>query len=269
MTDSVRLAISGASGRMGRSLLDLGRSQRRFQLCRAVIARGSDLVGKPTQDVATPTGLRFSAGWDDAGDIDVVVDFSSPEGLRDALAFCVRENVALVVGTTGFGDDLEQALAEASARIPLLRAANFSLGVAVLTRLLREAAASLSHWDLEILEMHHGRKEDAPSGTALALAQAAADARSVDLADAAVYAREGRTGPREAGTIGFSVVRAGDIVGEHTAFLVGKGERLELSHRATDRAIFARGALEAAAWLAGQPPGTYNLDDMLAARASR
>ena len=134
----------------------------------------------------------------------------------------------------------------------------------MLTRLLREAAAALPDWDLEIVEAHHGRKQDAPSGTALALGQAAASARHSTLESAAVYNRQGRTGERVDGSIGFSVIRGGDIVGEHTAMLVGQGERLELVHRATDRSIFARGALQAAHWLAGRTPGQWQLDDLIA-----
>ena len=149
--------------------------------------------------------------------------------------------------------------------VAILRAANFSLGVAVLTRLLREAAAALPGWDLEIVEAHHGRKQDAPSGTALALGHAAAAARHTSLEAAAVYSRVGQTGERIDGSIGFAVVRGGDIVGEHTAMLIGQGERLELGHRATDRSIFARGALQAAHWLAGRAPGQWRLDDVIAA----
>jgi 4-hydroxy-tetrahydrodipicolinate reductase len=148
--------------------------------------------------------------------------------------------------------------------IPILRAANFSLGVVVLTRLLRDAAAALDGWDLEIVEAHHGRKLDAPSGTALALGSAAAAARGQTLQAAAVYGHAGNDAARRPGSIGFAVVRGGDLVGEHAAMLIGQGERIELAHRATDRAIFARGALQAAHWLAGRPAGRYQLDDVIA-----
>jgi 4-hydroxy-tetrahydrodipicolinate reductase len=201
--------------------------------------------------------------------LDVVVDFSGPDGLAAALDYCFERGVALVTGTTGLDAALTQRLAMAATRIPLLRAANFSLGVAVLSRLLREASAALRDWDLEIVEAHHGRKEDAPSGTALALGEVAAAARGTTLERDAVYAREGRTGARRHGEIGFAVVRGGDIVGEHQALLIGQGERVELGHRATDRSIFARGALEAAHWLAGKSPGAYDLDMMLAERSAR
>src|SRR5512139_2685138 len=250
MGEIVRVAVNGATGRMGRALLDLLRRDRRFALVAAITAPDAPEMGAP---VAHGSQLCFSHDWSVTGPLDVVIDFSGPEGLASALAHCEARGVALVVGTTGYGDELARRIDAAAARIAVLRSANFSLGVALLTRLLREASAALAEWDLEIVEAHHGRKEDAPSGTALLLGEAAAAARDVTLDGHAVYAREGRTGPRPAGSIGFSVVRGGDIVGEHTAMLIGQGERLELSHRATDRSIFARGAVEAAHWLAGKP----------------
>jgi 4-hydroxy-tetrahydrodipicolinate reductase len=169
-----------------------------------------------------------------------------------------------VCGTTGIDAAHEARLSNAGKNIAILRAANFSLGVAVLTRLLREAAAALPAWDIEIVESHHARKQDAPSGTALALGHAAADARETTLDAKAVYSREGQTGARDEGSIGFAVVRGGDIVGEHVAMLIGHGERLELAHRATDRSIFARGALQAAQWLVGRAAGQWRLEDVIA-----
>lgn len=266
MGEIVRVAVNGATGRMGRALLELLRRDRRFALVAAITAPDAPEMGAP---VAHGSQLCFSHDWSAIQPVDVVIDFSGPEGLASALAHCGAHGVALVVGTTGYGEDLAAHLASSAARIPLLRSANFSLGVAVLARLLREASAALAEWDLEIVEAHHGRKEDAPSGTALLLGESAAAARGTTLDARAVYAREGRTGPRQPGSIGFAVVRGGDIVGEHTAMLIGQGERLELSHRATDRSIFARGAIEAAHWLAGQPAGAYGLDAMLAERSGR
>lgn len=266
MSQPIRLALNGATGRMGRALVELVRADRRFRLARAVIDAGAERVGQPLSTPSTPETLRYSAGWDDAGELDAIVDFSTPDGFDAALDHAVAHGVALVVGTTGLDAGQERRLGEAAQRIAVLRAANFSLGVAVLTRLVREAAEALPEWDLEIVEAHHGRKEDAPSGTAMALGEAAAAARGIALDEAAVYAREGRTGPRRAGSIGFAVVRGGDIVGEHTVLLAGQGERVELGHRATDRRIFARGALESAAWLAGRAPGLYGIDDLLSER---
>lgn len=243
MSGVIRLAISGASGRMGRALQELLRDDPRFELA-AKIACSED--------------------WQRISGLDVVIDFSTPAGFDAALAHCRQHHVALVSGTTGLDAKQRAALDSAAQEIPVLHAANFSLGVAVLTRVLRDAAAALPAWDLEIIEAHHARKVDAPSGTALALGRAAATARGQDFDAVAVRARDGRVGSRLQGTIGFASIRAGDIVGEHSAILATTGERLELSHRATDRTIFARGALAAAAWLVGKPPGAYSLDDVLA-----
>lgn len=264
MTHPVRLAINGASGRMGRALLNLVSVDRRFDLVHAVVAPGSQDDGQLVAPL-TDSVLRYAHDWVGAPTIDVVIDFSSPVALSSALDHCLVKGVTLVSGTTGVDAALGARLADAGSHIALLRAANFSLGVAVLTRLLREAAAALPAWDLEIVEAHHGRKQDAPSGTALALGRAAADARRTTLEATEVYSREGQTGERIEGSIGFAVVRGGDIVGEHTAMLIGQGERLELVHRATDRSIFARGAIQAAYWLADREPGCWQLDDVIAA----
>ncbi|WP_266168221.1 4-hydroxy-tetrahydrodipicolinate reductase [Dyella subtropica] len=267
MSRPVRLAVNGATGRMGQALLGLLRDDARFELVAAMTAADAPQLGRPIypgEDV-----LRFTDDWQATGALDVVIDFSGPAGLAGALEHCQSQGIALVTGTTGLDKVLQEKLASASQRIPLLRAANFSLGVAVLKRVLREAAAALPDWDLDIIEAHHRRKVDAPSGTALALGEAAAAARGTTLNESAVYAREGLTGPRSTGTIGFAVVRGGDIVGEHEALLMGQGERIELNHRATDRSIFARGAIEAAHWLAGRQPGAYDLDAMLSDRTAR
>lgn len=262
MSRPVRLAINGASGRMGQALLGLLKEDPAFSLDYAVVAPGSESDGAPVFP-GPCDALRYAHDWSQAPVLDVVIDFSGPEALAAALEHCLANGTALVTGTTGIDRALEARLEGACEHIAVLRAANFSLGVTMLTRLLREAAAAFPKWDLEIVEAHHGRKQDAPSGTALALGQAAAAARNIDLATAAVYSREGRTGERVDGSIGFAVVRGGDIVGEHTALLIGNGERIELSHRATDRSIFARGALQAARWLQGRPAGSWQLDDVL------
>ncbi|MEW9623283.1 4-hydroxy-tetrahydrodipicolinate reductase [Rhodanobacter geophilus] len=257
----IRLAINGASGRMGQALLSLLRRDARFELAHALVSPGSVHDGEP---VWLGQALRHAHDWSQAPALDAVIDFSGPAGLAAALDHCLAHGVPLVTGTTGLDAALQSRLETAGASIALLRAANFSLGVALLTRLLREAAAALPDWDLEIVEAHHGRKQDAPSGTALALGQAAATARGTTLDATAVCSREGRTGERAPGSIGFAVVRGGDIVGEHQALLIGPGERLELGHRATDRAIFARGALQAALWLVGRAPGHWQLEDVIA-----
>jgi 4-hydroxy-tetrahydrodipicolinate reductase len=261
MNPPLRLAINGATGRMGRVLLDLLHDDARFEVAAALTAPGMPQLGERAwHDRAAPC---FRADWPQAP-LDVVIDFSGPGGLASALDYCTHRGVALVSGTTGIEASLKARVAEAASRIALMHASNFSLGVAVLSRLLRQAAAALPDWDLEIVEAHHNRKTDAPSGTALSLGEAAATARGTTLA------RDGVTGLREGarrtGGIGFAVVRGGDIVGEHTAMLIGAGERVELGHRASDRSIFARGAIEAAHWLHAQPPGTYDLEAMLVSR---
>lgn len=261
MTPPLRLAVNGATGRMGRVLLDLLRDDARFEVIAALTAPGVPQLGERAwHDRAAP---RFQAEWPQDR-LDVVIDFSGPGGLASALDYCTAHGVALVSGTTGVDAALKARVAQAASRIPLMHASNFSLGVAVLTRLIRQAAAALPQWDLEIVEAHHHRKTDAPSGTALSLGEAAAAARGTTLAQDGVTGS--REGMRRAGSIGFAVVRGGDIVGEHTAMLIGAGERVELGHRATDRSIFARGAIEAAHWLHDQPPGAYDLEALLAAR---
>lgn len=246
MSDPIRLAINGANGRMGRVLQALLQNDAQFELTAAISA--------PDEWSNMP--------------LDVVIDFSAPAGFDAALAHCMAHRIALVSGTTGLVAAQHAALIEASRTIPVLHAANFSLGIAVLARALREAAAALPDWDLEIIEAHHARKIDAPSGTALALGRAAAEARGQDFDEVAVLSREGQVGVRPVGAIGFATIRAGDIVGEHTALLATAGERMEFSHRAIDRSIFARGALHAAAWLTGKKAGHYSINDVLAADAA-
>ena len=261
MSRVVRVAVNGATGRMGRTLVELLQGDPRFALVAAVTTQAH--AGAP---IIAGSALRCAHDWKQLGALDVVIDFSTPAGLDDALAHCLAHKVALIVGTTGLEADTLKRLDEATRDIAVLRAANFSLGIAVLARLLRAAAGALRAWDVEIVETHHAGKVDAPSGTALLLGEAAAAARDTSLAHAAVYARHGRIGPREPDSIGFAVVRGGDVIGEHTALLLGPGERIELTHRAGDRSIFARGAIEAAHWLAGKPAGAYALEDMLAER---
>ncbi|HJP97890.1 MAG TPA: 4-hydroxy-tetrahydrodipicolinate reductase [Rhodanobacteraceae bacterium] len=248
MPSPIKLAINGANGRMGCTLQALLRDDARFELTKCVNA---------------------SNEWREATNAAVVIDFSTPEGFDSALEHCRMHRIALVSGTTGLEPVQHRHLDAAATKIPVLHAANFSLGIAVLTRLLRDASAALPDWDLEIIEAHHAHKVDAPSGTALALGGAAASARGQDFDDVATYGRHGQAAPRTAGAIGFASVRAGDIVGEHTVLLAGQDERIELTHRAFDSAIFARGALTAGAWLVGRKAGRYTINDVLVAGAPR
>jgi len=195
---------------------------------------------------------------------DVFVDFSVPDAVGEHLRQARRAGKPILIGTTGLGAGHRRLIDEAAAEIALIHAANTSLGVNLLAYLVREAAARLGpDWDLEIVEMHHRMKADAPSGTALMLGWAAAEARGVELDSVAERGRDGITGPREPGRIGFASLRGGSVAGEHLAVFAAEGERLELGHRAESRAIFARGAIEAALWLVGRPAGRYTMADVL------
>jgi 4-hydroxy-tetrahydrodipicolinate reductase len=195
---------------------------------------------------------------------DVFVDFSVPQAVEEHLRQARRAGKPILIGTTGLADDHHRLIDEAAAEIAVIQAANTSLGVNLLAHLVRETAARLGEdWDLEIVEMHHRMKADAPSGTALMLGRAGAEGRGVELDAVAERGRDGITGPREPGRIGFAALRGGSVAGEHLAIFAAEGERLELGHRAESRAIFARGAIEAALWLIGKPSGRYAMADVL------
>jgi len=246
-----------------RALADPGVSGLRVS--GALASKSSVRLGHDAAIEGAPTGVTVTA--DPAAALQgaaVAIDFSLPQCTAVHARACLDRGVPLLVGTTGFDRDTRAALESASAHIPVLIAANTSVGVAVLSRLVELATVALGDaYDIEISEAHHRMKRDAPSGTALALGEIAAGARGRRLAELAVYDRHGAQGPRVAGSIGFSVVRAGDIVGEHTVTFAAQGERFELTHRATDRIVFARGALRAAEWLIGRPPGLYGMRDVL------
>jgi 4-hydroxy-tetrahydrodipicolinate reductase len=250
--DMTRIGILGASGRMGQAIA-------------AVAAeRGIPVAG----GVDRPEG---GSGAEAGGDVaalarisDVLVDFSAPAALAAHLMAARAAKVALVIGTTGLGPDHHAAIDAAAADVPVLQAANTSLGVNLLAHLVRETAARLgADWDIEILEMHHRHKVDAPSGTALLLGAAAAEGRGGTLDALSRYDRIGVEARREEGTIGYASLRGGSVAGDHVAIFAGEGERIELGHRAESRAIFARGAVRAAAWLAGKPAGRYAMTDVL------
>jgi 4-hydroxy-tetrahydrodipicolinate reductase len=259
---AVRIVLSGATGRMGQALAGLAAEDPSLQLVggigRQEGGRACD-IGCPIVHTAASAGEVIRA-------CDVVIDFSSPELLRELLAEQgdAIAGKALVVGTTGLDDGALAQLADASRRSPVLRAANFSVGVNLLLALAERAGAVLGpDYDVEIVEAHHRRKADAPSGTALALGEAVAAGRAVELERVRVDGRSGRPGARPAGEIGFHAVRGGDVVGEHRVMLIGERERVELVHIAQDRTLFAEGALRAARWLAGRPAGEYTMKDVL------
>jgi 4-hydroxy-tetrahydrodipicolinate reductase len=228
-------------------------------------------MGRAIAQVISDSGGTLAGGADKGDDeqalaraSDVIVDFSSPAALAAHLAAAEAAGTPIVIGTTGLGPE-HHAMIDAAARsIPILQAANTSLGVNLLAHLVRETAARLgSDWDIEIVEMHHRHKVDAPSGTGLLLGNAAAAGRGVELADVSVHSRDGITGERAEGAIGFGILRGGSVAGDHQVIFAGEGERIELGHRAESRAIFAQGAVKAALWLAGKPIGRYAMTDVL------
>ncbi len=261
-----RVGIIGCGGRMGRLLVAEVASAEGAQLAGGVdpapALGGTDLgelagIGRLGLAVSRDTEALFDAS-------DVVVDFTIPTATAAHAALAAEHRKALVVGTTGVGAEGKAALEEAARVTPILWAPNMSLGVNLLIGLVEQVARSLGpDFDIEILEMHHRMKIDAPSGTALGLGEAAARGRRVGLDQTAVMSREGQTGARNSGAIGFATLRGGDVVGDHTVIFAGAGERLELSHKAGDRRLFARGAMRATLWLAGRPPGLYGMKDVL------
>lgn len=266
MSDLVDVVVYGSAGRMGQAVVRAILESTQARLACALVRPGSGLADEPLDRVfgTLKRLVDFSTSLDPDVDCNVLVDFSGPVSFDAALALALQRRVAFVSGTTGLRDEQRAAFERASQTIPVLWSANFSLGVAMLARIARRASAALPDWDCEIVEMHHSRKQDAPSGTALTIGAAVAEGRGQTLADHAVYERHGQVGPRKVGEIGFSSMRGGDVVGEHTVIFATNGERVEITHRATSRDIFARGALAAAVWIARQPPGIYTFDQVLA-----
>jgi 4-hydroxy-tetrahydrodipicolinate reductase len=259
----VRIGLVGAAGRMGQALVEAVTAEPRAALAGGVDRPGHPLTGQPLTGQGMASGVSLTLG-DDAAALaavsDVLIDFSSPRALAGNLAL----GVPLVVGTTGLEAADHAAIDAASQRQAVLQSANMSLGVNLLASLVRQAAARLGEdWDIEVLEMHHRHKVDAPSGTALLLGRAAAEGRGIDLEARSVRVRDGITGARTAGDIGFATLRGGSVPGDHTVIFAADNERLELSHFAQSRAIFARGAVAAALWLAGRPAGRYSMADVL------
>jgi 4-hydroxy-tetrahydrodipicolinate reductase len=243
-SEPLRVAIAGASGRMGQMLID-------------AVGAANDLALAGKLDV----GLDIRAGLAHA---QVLIDFTRPEGTLAHLAVCRELGVNAVIGTTGFSDDQKAEIAACAQHIAIMMAPNMSVGVNVVFKLLDMAARALNEgYDIEIIEAHHRHKIDAPSGTALKMGEVVAAALGRDLKDCAVYAREGVTGERDPSTIGFATVRGGDIVGDHTVLFAGTGERIEITHRSNSRAGYAQGSLRAARFLAGRTSGLYGMNDVL------
>jgi 4-hydroxy-tetrahydrodipicolinate reductase len=262
-----RIAVMGAAGRMGKTLIEAVQQAEGASLSAAVDRPDSSLVGA---DAGELTGLG-KLGVPLSGDLavvldqfDVLIDFTHPSVTLKNLEVCRQAGKAMVIGTTGFSAAEKQLLAEAGKQIPIVFAANFSVGVNLCLKLLDTAARVLGdEVDIEIIEAHHRHKVDAPSGTALRMGEVVASALGRDLEKVAVYGREGQTGARARDTIGFATVRAGDVVGDHTVLFAADGERVEITHKASSRMTFARGAVRSALWLQGRDAGLYDMQDVL------
>jgi 4-hydroxy-tetrahydrodipicolinate reductase len=269
----IRVAIAGAGGRMGRALIEAVLAEPGLALCAALDVAGSPGAGRDAGETCgRVTGITVTSDVDAAiARADVLVDFTRPDGTLAHLAACARHRVAAVVGTTGLDAAQKATLGALGREIPIVFAANMSVGVNVLLSLVESAARALGPgFDIEVVEMHHRHKVDAPSGTALRLGEAAATGAGVHLGDHATYARHGVTGERKPGTIGFATMRGGDVVGEHMVVFAGTGERVELAHRATSRQLFAGGAMRAVAFVADKrargEAGVFDMPEVLGLR---
>lgn len=266
--DTMGLIVVGAAGRMGRSLIRAVSEIDGVHLAGAVERSGSEALGRDAGEMAGigANGIEIT---DDALPVfaraEGVLDFTAPAATLEFAELAAQARIVHVIGTTGMDESHEASLHAASRHARIVKSGNMSLGVNLLSVLVRQAARALAagDWDIEVLEMHHRHKVDAPSGTALLLGEAAAEGRNIELGTHAVRVRDGHTGPRDPGSIGFATLRGGSVVGEHSVLMAGEGEIVELTHRATDRSIFARGAVRAALWARRQKPGYYSMLDVL------
>ncbi|WP_407494279.1 4-hydroxy-tetrahydrodipicolinate reductase [Pseudooceanicola sp. MF1-13] len=267
MGDLPGIVVTGASGRMGRMLIETVQASDKARLVGALERAGHDWIGKDLgtclggSDMGVIVSDDAEAAFDGA---QAVLDFTAPSATVAFAQAAAKTGAAHIIGTTGFTDTDLKSIADSASKTAIVRAGNMSLGVNLLTMLVKKVAAALDDdFDIEVVEAHHNRKVDAPSGTALMLGEAAAEGRGVKLEDVADRGRDGITGARKKGDIGFAVIRGGGIVGEHDVIFAGPGERITLRHVADDRALFARGALKAALWAQGKAPGEYSMLDVL------
>jgi 4-hydroxy-tetrahydrodipicolinate reductase len=264
---AVKVGVVGCAGRMGQMLLRMLISAPGIVVVGGTERRGSAALGQDIGALAGVDPLGISVGDDPSllfDTSDVVVDFTNPTATVSHAQMAARSGCALVIGTTGFDSDQLSSLYRAAQRAPIVLAANMSLGINLLQQVVEEVARILdSDWDIEIIEMHHRQKIDAPSGTALALGEAAARGRGQQLRRISRRSRDGQVGPRVKGEIGFAALRGGDVVGDHTVIFAADGERVEITHRAASREIFARGAVKSVLWAAGKKPGLYSMRDVL------
>jgi 4-hydroxy-tetrahydrodipicolinate reductase len=262
----IRYAIAGSSGRMGRTLIEALQQDEAGVLGAALEQSSSPFLGKDAGELfGAPCGIRISADLDAALAIsDCLIDFTRPEGTLEHLDACRRHRVGLVIGTTGFSADGKRAIEAAAQEIPVVFAPNMAVGVNAVFRLLDVAARILNEgYDIEVIEAHHRHKVDAPSGTALRMGEVVAAALGRDLSECAIYGREGHTGERPATQIGFSTIRGGDIVGDHTVLFAGAGERIEITHKSASRMPYALGALRAGRFLSSRENGLFDMQDVL------
>lgn len=263
----VKIAVAGARGRMGSRIAVLSTEYREIRLAGAFERKGHPDAGRDLGELLGLGSLSVNLSdniADALKDADVLIDFTQPASTLSNLKACVQADKSMVIGTTGFSGPEMEEIKKLAAGTRAVMAANMSLGINLLLKVVREIAQALGgDYDVEIIEAHHRHKKDAPSGTALKLAQAAAEGLKRNLDDVAVYARHGIIGERSASEIGIQTVRAGDIVGEHTVLFGGLGERIEVTHKVSNRDTFARGALRAALWLREQKPGLYDMQDVL------
>ena len=264
---TTRIAIIGASGRMGKALIEAVTQNSASSLAAAVGRPGSSLIGADAGEIAGigKTGVVLTDDLSKSIDaFDVLIDFTTPQTTLANAELCAAHGKGIVVGTTGFSAAEKQTLLAFQDRIPLCIAANFSTGVNLCLKLLQTAAQVLgADSDIEIVEAHHRHKVDSPSGTALRMGEVIADALNRDLDKVAIYGREGQIGPRNRENIGFATVRGGDVVGDHTVMFLAEGERVEITHKASSRLSFARGAVRAAIWLQNQKKGVFDMQDVL------
>ena len=265
--EPINIGVIGAGGRMGRMLIEVVQDNPLTTLSAAIERQGSSLVGADAGEVASIGRINIKIVDDLVAvidDIDVLIDFSLPEATEQNMQICAEHKVAMVIGTTGFNEQQEQVLTEASKHIAIVYAGNYSTGVNLSLKLLAMAAKAFgTEADVEIIEAHHKHKIDAPSGTAYMMAEAVAEARGQDLKEVAVYGREGQTGAREQGAIGIHAVRGGEIIGDHTVMFIADGEVVEITHRARARMTFAAGAVRATTWIVHKKSGQYNMQDVL------
>lgn len=267
---TVRIAVTGAAGRMGKVLIEAVSQSQTAVLGAAIVREGSSLVGADAGELAG-VGKNNIVIVDSVeravADFDVLIDFTAPEATIENARLCAENKKGFIVGTTGFSDSEKSEFDALAKQTSTVFAANFSTGVNLCLKLLKDAATVMAEdADIEIYEAHHRHKVDSPSGTALRMGEVVADAVARNLKDVAVYGREGQIGPRERSTIGFATVRGGDVVGDHTVSFLADGERVEITHKATSRLAFARGAVRAAVWANQQQDGLYDMQDVLALR---